>query len=127
MLPDFTNPPKPKSPEPMLNRTVEQFLDECEQVFRERLWNPAATIPQPMTAAELDAFCDRWPERAHLVRPADCWILESVGLSLNTGRPVEPLPVELREQIVATVADDPSFVATLARLLESAKGGAEWA
>lgn len=117
--------PKPKTPEPLPTRTVEEFLAECEQVFRERRTNPAATIPQPATGAELDAFCDRWPERAHLVRPADCWILESVGLSLNTGRPVEPLPVEWMERFVVTLDADPEFAATVASLIGTTEGGAK--
>lgn len=114
-----TTPTKP--------RTVSQFLAQCEQVFREQRTNPAASIPQPETAAELDAFCDAFPEKAYLVRPADGIWLELAGLSRNTGRPIEPFAVEWRERFAATLVADADFAATVAGLLAPAEGGAAWA
>lgn len=115
--------PRPSKSSPA--RTVDQFIHECEQAIREKLTNPAAAIPQPETADELDAFCDRWPGRAHLVRPADEWVLESVGLSRNTGRPVEPFAIEWRERFLATLDGDPDFAATVAGLIGATEGGGE--
>jgi hypothetical protein len=104
-------------------RTVEQFLAECEQVFREKRTNPAANPPQPETAAELDAFCDKWPDRSYMVRPGDPIWLELMALSRNTGRPVEPFAVEWRERFVVTLDADPEFAATVASLTGATEGG----
>lgn len=92
----------------------------CAQVFRERLTNPAATIPQPATGAELEAFCDVWPDRAHEVLPADDWVLESVGLSRHTGRNIEPYSIEWFERLLATVEKHSTLVRSLNVLLRRA-------
>ncbi len=107
-------------------RTVAEYLAECEQVFRERRTNRGATIPQPLTFEEFDAFCDRWPERAHEVRPADTIWLKLAGLSTNTGRPVEPWSIETQERFIQTLVADADFAATVAGLLAPSEGVGKW-
>jgi hypothetical protein len=98
-------------------RTVSQFIAECEQVLREKRTNPELNPPQPETKEEYDAFCDRWPEKSYMVRPADPRWLTRMGLSKHTGRTIEPFSIEWFERSLATVERHPKLARALKVLL----------
>ena len=102
---------------------MDQYLAECDQAFREKRTNPAANPPEPKTAAELNAVLDRWPKKAHVFLPGDPIWLEHLGLSKNSGREIEPFPVEWFEQFLAAVEAYPKLARALNVLLRRAEAG----
>lgn len=103
-------------------RSVEEFLHLCESAHRRRV-DP----PQPVSIEETVAYADRWPERAHLVRPADPVWFRMAGVSAFTARTIPPFSREWLEQFLATLEAYPTLagalVVILKRSVSAPKGG----
>lgn len=103
---------------PPRGRSVEQFLNLCESAHRRRV-DP----PQPATIEETVAYADRWPERAHLVRPADPVWFRMAGVSAYTARTIPAFSREWLEQFLATLEAYPTLTGALVVILRRDANG----
>jgi hypothetical protein len=100
------------------SRSIEEYLNLCDNAHRRRV-DP----PQPDTIAEAVAYADRWPERAHLVRPADPIWFQMAGVSARTARTIPTFSREWLEQFLATLEAYPTLTRALVVILRGAASG----
>lgn len=100
---------------------VRPFLstDEYLAEVRQRLDEGEPALP-PETPDEYRALIRQYPDIAKRFLPERAE-LRRMGISANSCRNIEPLPIEWRERFLKTLAVDPDFRAAIAGLI----GGAE--